>query len=201
MALKQSDFDALFADNHSGGITPAKLRQFVDSQFIKLKYVLAATTVNDTGPVHMLEDEDLADLQALTPLSTTPGAVTQQELNDRVNLLKASYIEHAGGVGSPEVDGEHYAADTTTAAFLTAIPDATDLASAITLIGDSSSGFGQAIFTHGSNAGNHFHTDDGYGGNGFNFTGVSPPVTVPDCCHAANDILTALIDHYLDASH
>ena len=145
--LKQADFDALFADNVTGAITPAKLRSFVDQLYVQVKYSVAVNTVNGTGPAHMKTDEGLAALQALTAL---PGGALITDVCTRLNLLKASLIAHVVSVGSQAVDGVHRAADTATQAALTAIPDATDLTSAITLVGGMSTGLGGAILGHGS---------------------------------------------------
>lgn len=167
----------------------------LDAVELQSKYLLAGITVgNLPGYAHMKIDDDISILQALSDLPTM-GA-SQSDINTRLNLLRASYLEHVINVGSPTVDGEHWAADTTSETFLANIPPATDLTTAIALIGDSTSGFGQAIFDHGSDTGFHFHTDTSIGGNGFNYTGTSPCVSPDDCAVAANDILHSLITHY-----
>lgn len=97
---------------------------------IKTKYLLATATAGDsgTGCVHMKVDDDLEVLHALLPLATT---ATRAEIAQRLLLLRGSYLEHTAGVGSPIVDGEHYASDTVTQGVLEALPNPIDLAAGL----------------------------------------------------------------------
>jgi hypothetical protein len=159
---------------------------------IKTKYIYALTSC-----VHMAIDADTPMLQALSPLS---GGATQAAADARLNLLKTSLLEHCNDVGaSITTDGVHQNPDRSSDFLaLSSIPGASNLATCKTLI----AGMRDAIIGHGyetlySNW--HFHDDTGFGGGGFALTHNSP-VTLGDCITDINDILTALISHYLLAS-
>ncbi len=166
---------------------------------IQAKWAIAASTlvnqtVPDSGYAHMMVDDNSPILLALSPLG---GVVTQDQVDARVNLFRSLQIDHYQGVGSIFVDGEHVEVDTVNLANLEATPNATDLASCITLINATKT----AIIDHGwgdSNAGHHFHDDQTIGGRFFVLP-VDPPVTLADCIADANAILASLIEHFTNA--
>lgn len=164
---------------------------------VKSKYLLAATTYQDgSGCVHMLADP--VDIAVLTAMAPFDDAATQPQVDARLNAAKASFLDHCEGVGTIYVDGEHLGVDTYNLAAIAAVPDATDLASAITLI----NAFKLAIVDHGwgdTEDGHHFHDDVTTGGRYFALT-VDPPVTLDDCWADTNDIVAGLLVHYRQAS-
>ncbi len=173
--------------------------RMLDALRINIKWTVAAativtSTVPDSGYVHMMIDDQLGALLALTPLG---GGATQDDVDARLNVLKALQLDHYQGVGSLFVDGEHLDVDTVNFATLSAIADAADLGTAITLINGTGSATG-VIVNHGwldSDAGHHFHDDQSTGGRFFVLP-VDPPVTLADCIVDTNAILASLIVHF-----
>ena len=181
-----------------------QLEQHILALRINVKWAVATATivtspVPDSGYVHMMIDDQLPALLALAPL---PGGALIGDVCARLNLLKGFQLDHYQGVGSLFVDGEHLDGDAPNTATLSAIPDASDLASAIVLI----SGMGNSvsapipgvIVNHGwldSDAGHHFHDDQSTGGRDFVLP-VDPPVLLADCIVDTNAILASLIVHF-----
>ena len=181
-------------------LTPTSLlREIVAAVQIQAKWAIAAATlvnqdVPDDGYAHMMIDDNSPALLALMPLG---GGATQDEVDTRINLFKVLQIDHYQGVGSIFVDGEHVEVDTVNYALLEGTPDATDLASCITLINATKT----AIIDHGwgdSNVGHHFHDDQTIGGRYFVLP-VDPPVALADCITDTNAILASLVEHFTNA--
>lgn len=149
---------------------------------VKQKYLLAGY-----DRVHMLADTDLAATAALA------GDALQAAANTRANLLKASAIAHAAEEGSVTVDGAHLAADAGNSATLTAVADASDLATCITLV-DALLVF---VTAHGNQAGVHFHADATAAALTMTHT---PPTTLAHCITDLNELLAGLQAHYALAS-
>jgi len=157
------------------------------------------STQNPYGYAHMDADKNLPALQALAPL---PGGATQAQVDAFANLMKHYEIAHYYDVGSLSVDGGHLAVDTYDIAALEAVPNATDLASCITLI----TAIALAIVNHGwsdvENLGQHFHDDQtgqttpSSAGGRYFVLPVAPPVTLADCIADCNAIQQSMITHF-----
>src|SRR5438445_11934388 len=149
---------------------------------LKARYAVAAV-----ARVHMEVDyEGLLDLPALSEVA---DEVTQAEANTRANALRTALAAHMAGVGTPFVDGEHLAADTTLRTTLLAIPAASTLNTCITLV----NGINTASVAHGNSSGVHFHDDAAE--VSATITTV-PPTTLARCIKDLNDLRQTLLNHF-----
>lgn len=140
---------------------------------------LLEPTVTDTSIVHT----------TVTPRITAPTAVDLGTANAVLNACKASYEAHRLDVAA------HAAADTIHS--LSAVPNATDLASGVALA-TAFLGVAGVFNLHATNGAAHTTAELVAGGQAFaqSASQLAPPVTVGDLVAAAEAIRTALHKHY-----
>jgi hypothetical protein len=108
----------------------------------------------------------------------------------RVNQIKADVLAHIVAVGTRTVRGEHKAAAANTAT-LTAVPAATSVATACTLM----IAIDVAIKNHGTESGVHFHDDSTLNGYTVSSNLLAGNATADKCRIEANAVNAAMKTH------